>query len=98
MRGQDIIALASLVAAVIALIGYVAKGTRFVDRQKKQDEELAALRCHHDEDMKSIKAEQTVICYGVLSCLKGLAEQGCDGPVHDAIDKLERHLNVKAHQ
>ena len=34
---------------------------------------------------------------GVLAALKGLAEQGCDGPVHDAIDTLEKHLNIQAH-
>lgn len=28
---------------------------------------------------------------------KGLEEQGCDGPVHEAIDKIERDLNLRAH-
>ena len=44
-----------------------------------------------------IRKEQTLICYGVMACLKGLAEQGCDGPVHDALGKLEKHLNKAAH-
>lgn len=35
----------------------------------------------------------TVICY-----LVGLVEQGCDGPVHDALDKLDKHLNKAAHK
>lgn len=47
--------------------------------------------------IKSIEEEQTVQCYCILACLKGLAEQGCDGPVHDGIDKMEKHLNKKAH-
>ena len=38
-----------------------------------------------------------MICYGVLACLKGLKEQGCDGPVSDALDKLEKYLNKAAH-
>jgi hypothetical protein len=33
----------------------------------------------------------------VLACLKGLKEQGCDGPVTEALGKLEAHLNQAAH-
>ena len=35
---------------------------------------------------------------GVLACLKGLQEQGCDGPVTIAIKKLENHINKQAHK
>ena len=28
-----------------------------------------------------------MICYGVLACLKGLKEKGCNGPVTDALNK-----------
>ena len=67
--------------------GLVVWCIKFVDRQKKQDQELAAIR-----------HEQTLICYGVLACLKGLKEQGCNGPVTAALDKLEKHLNQAAHE
>ena len=36
--------------------------------------------------------------YGVLACLKGLKEQGCNGPVTEAIQTIEKHLNVEAHK
>ena len=45
----------------------------------------------------AIRKENTLLTYGVLACLKGLEEQGCDGPVHEAIDKIERDLNLRAH-
>ena len=32
-----------------------------------------------------------------LACLKGLKEQGCNGPVTEALNKLEKHLNQAAH-
>ena len=35
---------------------------------------------------------------GVLACLKGLKEQGCNGPVTAAINKIETHLNQRAHE
>ena len=47
--------------------------------------------------LKAILKEQTLICFGVLACLKGLKEQGCNGPVTAALDKLEKHLNQAAH-
>ena len=50
------------------------------------------------EDIRSIKEEQKVLTSGVLACLKGLKEQGCDGPVTDAIRDIEGHLNREAHR
>lgn len=48
--------------------------------------------------IQNIQEEQTVQCYCILSCLKGLAEQGCNGPVHEGIDLMEKHLNKTAHR
>lgn len=60
---------------------------RWILKQNKQDAEI-----------KALKEEQTVICYGVLAALKGLSEQGCNGPVTEAITKIEKHLNIQAHR
>ena len=95
---QSIITAAALVGAVVALVSYFSKVVRWVDKQTKQDEAINQLRQHHEEDMKVIKEEQAIIVYGVLACLKGLSEQGCNGPVKEAIGKIEEHLNQKAHQ
>ena len=45
-----------------------------------------------------IKQEQVILIHGVLACLKGLKEQGCDGPVTSAITEIEVHLNKQAHK
>ena len=79
--------IAEIVALAVLFYGYFSKITRFVDRQKKQDDEI-----------KGIKEEQGILTYGILACLKGLQEQGCDGPVTEAIARIEKHLNVKAHE
>lgn len=84
---QTIISLAALVGAIGALIALYNKGYDFVQRQKKQDNVI------HD-----IQAEQAILTYGVLACLKGLVEMGCDGPVKEAAAKIEKHLNDKAHE
>ena len=49
------------------------------------------------EELKAIRKENTLLTYGVLACLKGMAEQGCNGPVREAIDKIEKSLNLRAH-
>ena len=95
---QSVITAAAIVGAVVALVSYFSKLVRWVDKQSKQDEDIKALRKHHEEDMASIKEEQTLLVYGVLACLKGLSERGCNGPVSEAIDKLDKYLNMKAHQ
>ncbi|MBP5424501.1 MAG: hypothetical protein J6Y33_00305, partial [Prevotella sp.] len=84
---QTIISLAALVGAIGALIALYNKGYDFVQRQKKQDAIIA-----------DIQSEQAILTIGVLACLKGLSEQGCDGPVTEAINKIEQHLNEKAHR
>ena len=51
-----------------------------------------------DRDIKAIKEEQTVLVHGVLACLMGLKEQGCNGPVTEAIEQIENHINKQAHK
>ncbi|WP_297981975.1 branched-chain amino acid ABC transporter permease [uncultured Oscillibacter sp.] len=84
---KTLIELAALLTALGVIGGAALWAVKFVDRQKKQDQELTAIR-----------KEQTLICYGVMACLRGLKEQGCDGPVTAALDKLEKHLNQAAHE
>lgn len=83
---QTIISAAALMAAVIALAKYYNRVYELIRHQKEQD-----------ANIEIIKKEQTIMTYGVLACLKGLQEQGCDGAVTDAIDKIDKHLNQAAH-
>lgn len=78
---------AALLTALTTIIGLIIALYRFFARQRKQDEELAAIR-----------GELQVLCFGIKACLSGLKEQGCNGPVTQALDALEKHLNKKAHQ
>ena len=86
ISGELIVEFAALLTALGVIGGVALWCHRFVLRNKKQDEAIAAIR-----------NEQTLICYGVLACLKGLKEKGCNGPVTAALDKLEKHLNQAAH-
>lgn len=84
---QGIITTAAVLAAVIAIVAYFAKAVRWVDKQNEQEEKI-----------KALQEEQALLVHGVLACLKGLKEQGCNGPVTAAIDQFEDYLNKKAHE
>lgn len=81
-----IIAAASLLTAVTAIFSVIFAVYRWYLKQNRQDEEI-----------EKMKSEQCLLTYGILACLKGLKEQGCNGPVTEAIDKIEKHINKQAH-
>lgn len=95
---QTIITAGAVFSAAMILVAALAKAVRWMDRQKQQTVDIEALRETHNTDMDAMKQEQTLLVYGILACLKGLKEQGCNGPVTEAINKIEKHLNQKAHQ
>lgn len=95
---QTIITAAGVLGAVAALWAAVAGLVRWVDKQKKQDADIKALHDKHDADMAAVKQELSLIVEGQLACLRGLQEQGCNGPVTKAADKIEEHINKKAHE
>ena len=86
MNADTLITLAELLTAIGVIGGVILWCFKFVQRSRRQNEEL-----------KAIRREQTLICYGLLACLKGLKEQGCNGPVTEAMDRMEQHLNQAAH-
>lgn len=82
-----IIKAASLIGALGVIVGAIIAVYKVIEQNKKQTEVI-----------RMVQEEQTVICYGLLACLKGLQEQGCNGPVTEARGRLEKHLNQKAHE
>ena len=83
----NITALAATITALGVVFGAVFGIYRWFLKQEKQD-----------KDIKAIKEEQTILTQGILACLMGLKEQGCNGPVTDAITKIENYLNKQAHK
>ena len=83
---QSVIGAAAIVGAVLAIIKYLRNLFGWFEKQEMQDKEI-----------KEIKEEQALLTRGILACLKGLHEKGCNGPVTAAIDEIETHINQKAH-
>ena len=84
---QSIITAGSVIAAITVIGGVIFSAYRWILKQNKQDSEI-----------EKIKSEQCLLTYGILACLKGLKEQGCNGPVTEAINKIEKHINQAAHE
>ena len=108
INAQTIVTLGAVITAIVLLVERFAKGVRWFDKQDKQTTDIELLKQQHEADVKAIKdelatdmhsinEEQTLLTYGILACLKGLREQGCNGPVTEAINKIDKYLNQKAH-
>ena len=83
---DTIIKIGAVLGAAAAIGTLIWRIVRWVQHQKEQDKDIAMM-----------KKELCLLTFGVLACLKGLSEQGCDGPVTDAIKKIEKHINKQAH-
>ena len=86
INADTLITLAELLTAIGVIGGVILWCFKFVQRSRRQNEEL-----------KAIRREQTLICYGLLAWLQGLKEQGWNGPVTEAMNRIEEHLNQAAH-
>lgn len=84
---EAIKALAALLTALGVIGGAGFALFRWINRQASQDVAIA-----------SLKEENQIICYGLLACLDGLQQLGCNHSVPKAREKLEKHLNTEAHK
>lgn len=87
---ETIITGVSVLVAIISLLKYYNKAHGwFLGKDTKEDDQ--------DDEIQSIKDEQEILTKGLLACLKGLQQQGCNGPVTKGIKEIEDYLNEKAH-
>jgi len=84
---EIIITTASVITALGVIFGILFGFFKWLMERDKNDVEI-----------REIKEEQSILTKGVLACLKGLKEQGCDGPVTVAISEIEDHINKQAHK
>ena len=74
-----------------------AKETQKKEESRQNIQQLIKHSEAVDKRLSDMAEENTLQCYCLLSCLRGLEELHCDGPVHDGINRLEKYLNKKAH-
>lgn len=83
---QTLLTIAAVLTALSTVFGRYNKVYDFIKKQEEQEKQI-----------KAIQEEQTILVEGILACLKGLHEQGANGPVTEAISKIEQHLIEKSH-
>lgn len=83
---ETIIKLASIITALGILIGVFCKVHKWYLKQEQQDAEI-----------KRLKEENCLLCYGMSACLDGLMQLGANHTVPNAKDKLDKYLNQEAH-
>lgn len=87
ITAQSLITAAAVISAVLAIAGVVFAVYRWYLKQNKQNDEI-----------KKIKTENTLICYGLSAALDGLMQLGANHSVTMAKEKLDKHLNQQAHE
>jgi predicted transcriptional regulator len=94
-----------IIAGVTAIIKFiqliyelVKKSTLDKINQNTSDiKELKAEVGWLKSEVKDSKEERLILVNGVLACLKGLKEKGCNGPVTEGINQIEEYLMKKSH-
>lgn len=87
ITAQSLITAAAVLSAILAIAGVVFAVYRWYLKQNKQNDEI-----------KKIKTENTLICYGLSAALDGLMQLGANHSVTAAKEKLDKHLNQQAHE
>lgn len=87
INAETIILLGSLLASVTAIFGVIFKVHKWYLKQERQEEEI-----------NKLKEENGFLCFGISACLDGLMQLGANHNVPRAKEKLDKHLNEKAHE
>ena len=83
----DIVSLAAVIGAAVALINYTNKACLWLHKTSQQA-----------EDLKAVKEEQRVLCVAVSACLDGLIQLGANHEVPKAKKALDDYIRSQAHK
>lgn len=84
---DTIIKAAAIITASATIITMLFALFRWLNKQKKQD-----------DDIRALKKESSIICEALRACLDGLEQLGANHTVTATKVKLDEHLNAKAHE
>lgn len=85
--------ISTYITFIILIGGILYSAFKWYTRQNNQDDDIKKL----NKDIDDIHKEQSIICKGILACLDGLEQQGCNHTVPATKKEIESYLNEKAH-
>ena len=94
---DTIIKFAALLGALTAIIAAAVSAIKWFQKQERQSEDIEDLRKKQAHDIQELMDEQCLMSYAMLACLDGLKQLNCNGAVTEAHNRLEKHLNQRAH-
>lgn len=94
---ESIITLSKVIGALGVILGVIIAFVKWLSKQEKQSVDIEELEKKHDEDLKNVQEELCVVNYAILASLDALMQKGFNGKVTEAHDKLQKHINKKAH-
>lgn len=94
---DTLITASKVIGALGVIAGVIIAFFKWLAKQEKQTTDIKELKEHHDEDLKNVQEELCVVNYAVLASLDALMQRGFNGKVTEAHDKLQKHINKKAH-
>lgn len=91
--------IASAITLITVIVGFVISILKWYKHKIEDKLTNFELRIAElENDSKTNKEENTILLKGQLACLKGLKEQGCNGPVTQSINEIESYLLKQAHK
>lgn len=99
--GQIVSAISSIsviIGFIVLIYNFLKKST--FDKIETNSKEIAEIKAEVGwlkSEARDSKEERLILVNGVLACLKGLKEQGCNGPVTEGIKQIEDYLMKKSH-
>jgi len=98
--------ITNAITLIMVIVGAFATIYKFVhdaffDKLKCLEGRLVKLEEETERqgnDIKDSKEERLLLMQGLLACLKGLKEQGCNGPVTQGIIDIEEYITQKSHK
>lgn len=93
----DIVKAAEILGASSVLLGFIIGAYKLYDKLVDRLVELERRVLALEKENNSIKKENALVIYALGACLDGLHQQGCNGKVTEAINKISKYINNVAH-
>ena len=86
-NATDIISLAAVIGAAVALINYTNRAFLWLHKTAQQV-----------EDLKTVREEQRIMSLALSACLDGLIQLGANHNVPNAKKALDEYITKQAHK
>ena len=97
ITAETIVEIAKILGASGTILGVLIAFIKWLQKQEKQSVDIESLHNLHSTDIEKVQEELCVVDYAILAALDALKQQGYNGKVTEAHDKIDKYLNQKAH-